>query len=293
MRRPIAQIVLFITACLLADGPHVRAQSEPCPPRLASAPDNKQPSDPTILIAKVTFSGLLQMPVSDQDQIAASIKQRTNQNSLDGLTDEAAERVRVAWQDRGYFKVQVTGEEKMLASSATSQRIALSFRVEEGLQYSLSAITFKNNKVISDAAALRGLFPIDDGDIFSREKIEEGLQNLRKAYQARGYINFVPVPDTKFDDDTKLISLDVDLDEGKQFYISSVHILGLDDPARQELLKDLSIKRGQIYTGKFWELFLLKYGSMLPDCGCKEELGMDERAGTVAVTLDFWPCSTH
>ena len=91
----------------------------------------------------------------------------------------------------------------MLTSSPASQRMALSFQVEEGLQYTLGEITFKNNKVISDVAALRGLFPINDGDIFSREKIAKGLENLRKAYGDRGYINFTSVPDTKFDDEKK------------------------------------------------------------------------------------------
>ena len=105
------------------------------------------------------------MPTSDQDQIAASIKHRTYGNSLDGVTDEAVERVKAGWQDHGYFRVQVSGQERMLTSSPASQRMALSFQVEGGLQYTLGEITFKNNKVISEIAAVRGLFPINDGDI--------------------------------------------------------------------------------------------------------------------------------
>jgi len=292
MRSRVAQIVIFTAACLLPDKPRVQAQSAPCPPHSASASVDKQPVGAEISIAAVTFSGLLQMPTSDQDQIAASIKHRTYGNSLDGVTDEAVERVKAGWQDHGYFRVQVSGQERMLTSSPASQRMALSFQVEEGLQYTLGEITFKNNKVISDVAALRGPFPINDGDIFSREKIAKGLENLRKAYGDRGYINFTSVPDTKFDDEKKMIALNIDMDEGKQFYVRSVNVVGLDEPARQEILKDLPIKRGQIYTSKLWELFLLKYGSMLPACGCQEELGLDDHTGAVAVTLDFRPCST-
>ena len=85
-----------------------------------------------------------------------------------------------------------------------------------------------------------GMFP------FSRAKIAIGLENLRKAYGNFGYINFTSVPDTTFDDENHSISLDIDMDEGMQFVIGGVNVLGLDEPARQELLDGLPIKPGQI-----------------------------------------------
>ena len=232
------------------------------------------------------------MPVSDQDQIAASIKRLDYGNSPDGATDDAVERVRAGWQDRGYFKVKVSGEKRTLTSSADSRRIALSFHVEEGLQYRLDRITFKNYKLMADVSAVRDLFPINDGDIFSREKIAKGLENLRKAYGEMGYINFTSVPDTKFDDEKRVIVLEIDMDEGKQFYVSNINVLGLDELARQELLKELPIKSGQIYNSRFWELSLEKYSSIFPDCQCGDsERRLDEKAGTVALTLDYRPCA--
>jgi len=293
MRRGFAQVLVFTAACLLAGAPHVRAQGTPCAASSASSADDNQPSGPEISVAEVTFSGYLQMPISDQDQISASIKQQTYGSSPDEVIEEAVQRVTAGWQDHGYFKVLVSGERKTLTSSPASQRIALSFHVDEGLQYTLGQIRFKNNKAIRDAVVLRGLFPINDGDTFSREKIASGLENLRKAYGDMGYINFTSVPDTKFDDERRLISLVIDVDEGKLFHVGSVNVLGLDEQARQELLKELPFKRGQIYTSKLWEkLLLLKYGSMIPECECRTQLGVNEQAGAVAVTLDFRPCST-
>jgi outer membrane protein assembly factor BamA len=291
MRRDIAQIVIFAAACLLAVKPHIRAQSAPCPPRSTSAANDKQPSGPEISIAEVTFSGFLQMPISDQDQIAASIKQQTFGTSLDGVTDEAVERVKAGWQDRGYFRVQVSGTERTLTSSPAIQRIAFSFDVEEGLQYSLGEITFKNNKVISDAAALRSLFPISDGDIFSREKIATGLEALRWAYGDKGYINFTSVPDTKFDDEKRLVTLAMDLDEGKQFRIGDFNVVGLDELTRQELLKDFPLKRGQVYDYGLFKSFILRHPSIsAPNDPNHIYRRLDERAGTVAITLDARPC---
>jgi hypothetical protein len=73
-----------------------------------------------------------------------------------------------------------------------------------------------------------------------------------------------------------------------------MNVLALDEVARQELLNDLPIKRGQIYNSRLWDLSLRKYRSMFPDCECRdyEPHRLDEKAGTVAVTLDFRPCAT-
>ncbi len=290
MRRRVAQIVIFTGACLLADESHVRAQSTACPPSSASASDDKGSSGPRISITEVTFSGFLQIPIPDRDRIADSIKQKEYGNSLDGLIDDAVERVKAGWRDRGYFKVRASGEEATLSSSPTSRRIALSFHVDEGLQYRLREITFKNNKVIRDLAALRGLFPINDGDIFSREKVATGLDNLRKAYGDMGYINFVSVPDAKLDDDNRLASLDIDVDEGKQFHMGAVNILGLDESTRKELLDTFPMKRGQIYDNKLFESFLVNHASMFPEGGHGYSLKQNAKAGTVTASFDFRPC---
>jgi outer membrane protein insertion porin family len=279
---------------MLAGESRVQAQDSGCPTRSAPASNDRHSPDSEISIAEVTFSGSIRLPVSDQNQIAASIRRQGLGNSPDGPTDYATETVRVGWQNRGYFKVKVSGEKRTLSGNPVSRRIALSFNVEEGLQYSLGEITFRtnNNEVISDVAALRSLFPINDGDIFSREKIARGLQNLSQAYGEMGYINFTSAPDINFDDENKLISLAIDMDEGKQFYVSSVNILGVDEMARQEVLNDLPIKGGQIYNRRLWELSLRKYTSVFPDCKCDEsERQLDEKAGTVALTLDLRPRS--
>jgi hypothetical protein len=75
------------------------------------------------------------MPVSDQDEIAASITERPyGTASPDQVTELALEIARAGWQNRGYFKVLVNGDATTLTSSPVSQRIALGICVDEGLQ---------------------------------------------------------------------------------------------------------------------------------------------------------------
>ena len=203
---------------------------------------------------------------------------------FDGVVGEAEERVRAAWQNLGYFKVQVSGDARILTSSPISQRIVLSFRVDEGLQYRLGQVRFLKNKAISDVGTLRALFPITDGDVFSREEIGTGLENLRKAYGELGYINFTSVPDTRFDDQERLIYLNIDMDEGKQFRIGSIIFSGLDETAQHEALQDFPLRPGQVYNTKVWELFSMGHNLLLDSCSNERQL--DERAGTVTISLN-------
>lgn len=235
------------------------------------------------------------MAYADQEQISASLKRGTYRGSADSVATEVIERVRRAWQDRGYFKVQVRGDAKLLTGSPTSSRMAVTALVDEGQQYRLREITFKNNRAISNTWALRNLFPIRDGDVFSRKEIAKGLENLSKAYGQPGYVNFTSIPNTGIDDQQGLIDLDIDVDEGKQFSVSRVNVLGLDEVAPQNAAKDLLLKPGDVYNQRLANLFVENNASLLPTGASPDSrihLRPDEKSGTVAVTFDFRRCPT-
>lgn len=211
------------------------------------------------------------------------------------MVEEAIERLRAGWQNHGYFQVDVNAEGKILTRSESEIQIALLAQVNEGVQYRLGGITFKNNKVLTDSAKLRDLFLIKDGEIFSREKLAEGLENLRKAHSELGYINYTGVPSSSFDEEKTLGYLDVDVDEGKRFVIASTEVKGLDWVAGQRLLSDPAVKPGNAFNSRLWEIFVKKIPPLHPGCGCPDfqALHLDEQMGTVQIELDFHPCSAN
>ena len=98
--------------------------------------------------------------------------------------------------------------------------------VEEGARYRLGSITFTGNKAVSNVKALRNTFVLRDGDWFNATMIQKGLENLKKAYGQLGYINFGAIPKPVYDDQKKTVSLDIDIDEGKPFYVSRIEFQG-------------------------------------------------------------------
>jgi len=264
--------------------------------RPSSSSVGEQSSSPQVTVAELLLEGDLHMAISEQERIAASLKRREYSGSPEGVASEVAERVRAAWQNRGYFKVEVQEDAKTLTSGPGTNRIAVAVQVVEGPQYRLEKITFKNNRAISNAHALRSLFPIKDGDVFSREQIAKGLETLRNAYGDMGYINLTSIPNTHLDEARMLIGLDIDIDEGKQFLVRSVNVLGLDENVSRDTQKDLLVKPGDIYNRRLASMFVRDHISLMPTDTSPESrihLNPDEKTGTVVVTFDFRFCPTE
>ncbi|MFZ0294848.1 MAG: outer membrane protein assembly factor BamA [Candidatus Sulfotelmatobacter sp.] len=217
--------------------------------------------------------------------------------------DEDTERVRNEYQNRGYFKVIVDqpktqihdtghkGTHIPLLQSGPGKAVDITMPIEEGDRYTLGGITFKNNKAVSNVKALRNLFPIKDGDIFSKDKIGKGLENLRKAYGEQGYINFTSVPETRFDDDKKQIFLDVDVDEGKQFYVRRIEFQGNTTTRDKVIRREIALEEGNIYNSRLWELSLLRlnqlgyFDQLKPEDPNITDRKLDEKDGLVDLTL--------
>ena len=217
--------------------------------------------------------------------------------------EEDTERVRAEFQNRGYFKVVVeeaktdihdtghAGPHVPLLQGGPGKAVDITMPIEEGARYHLGTITFKNNKAITNTVALRGLFPIKDGDVFSREKVAKGLENLRKAYGEAGYINFTSVPDTSFDDEKKLVNLIIDVDEGKQFYVRRIEFQGNTTTRDKVIRREIVMEEGQIYNSRLWEFSLLRlnqlgyFEQLKPDDPNTTDRHLDEKNGSVDLTL--------
>ncbi len=217
--------------------------------------------------------------------------------------EEDTERVRAEFQNRGYFKVLVEepktqihdtghkGAHIPLLQSGPGKAVYITMPIEEGDKYTLGGITFKNNKAVSNPKVLRSLFPIRDGDTFDRSKIAKGLENLQKAYGQLGYINFTSIPNTSFDEQKKQVTLDIDVDEGKQFYVRRIEFQGNTTTRDKVIRREILLEEGQVYNQGLWEVSLQRlnqlgfFDNLKPDDPSVTERHLDEKAGTVDLLL--------
>jgi outer membrane protein insertion porin family len=135
------------------------------------------------------------------------------------LADEAAERIRADFQERGYFQVLVQAPSSQpLGISDGKQNILIIVSVTEGDQFRLRTITIQNvapDRVLSiSTATLRDQFHLRDGDLFKTTEIRAGLERLRQLYVNRGYAGASAEPDTEIDSASHRVDLTLRITEG-------------------------------------------------------------------------------
>jgi outer membrane protein insertion porin family len=217
--------------------------------------------------------------------------------------DDDMELVREALQNRGFFKGNVgdvqtkirdTGHADFhipLVRPGPGKAMDITVPIEEGDRYKLGEITFKGNKAIVNTQALRAQFAIKDGDIYSREKIAKGLENLKNAYGTQGYINFTSIPTPRIDEEKKLVYFDIDIDEGKQFSVRRIEFQGNTTTRDKVIRRELMLEEGQVYNEQLWKLSLQRlnqlgfFEQLKPDDPNVTERHLDEKEGLVDLTL--------
>jgi outer membrane protein insertion porin family len=278
-----AEVVL---AELLGEHGHqfatIRTEVKTIPPAAVSITFHVK-EGPTVKVGKIQFTG--------NDNLSARTLRNAMVNSkpigiphsiiLENLfartfdaskLDEDTERVRAAYRERGYFKVipsdaqvhvrDAGGLNPFTLRPSTGKRADITIPIEEGERYRLGGITFSGNKAITNTKVLRAQFAQKDGEWFNATLFGKGIEQLRKAYGGEGYINFVPSPVPRFDDAKHLIYLDIDIDEGKQFFVSRIEFTGNTITRDKVIRRELLLEEGQIYNSRLWDLSILRLNQL-------------------------------
>lgn len=202
------------------------------------------PPSPKIVVEDISITN--DSLVSSQ-HLQQLLREMANQQFDDNSDDEIASRAKYELQREGYFKANVTTSDiQVMRETPTQKLVAVTLRIDEGRQYRLQQIKFDGNRVFT-SSQLRQAFAIKDQGVFDTEEIRTGLEELRRLYASKGYINFTPVPNTESDDQVQTVVLSVDIDEGKQFKIGSLMVGGNWPEGDQEKLAGIA----HSYAGGF------------------------------------------
>ncbi len=211
------------------------------------------PSSLQITVRHLNLMGATQISPADRLQISSDIEKR---KYTEDSVSEISDRLCYALQERGFFKASAaTPEVTVVSSNPTEQIIDVTYQVHEGQRYRLKQITFRNVQptkgFVFSEKELRQAFQINDGEIFDTDKIRVGLEQLRKVYASKGYVNFTPVPNTEADDRMGTIALRIDVDEGLAFRVGDLVLDGIEPVpgAGAKLLESWKQYEGRVYDG--------------------------------------------
>jgi beta-lactamase regulating signal transducer with metallopeptidase domain len=173
---------------------------------------------PKFVVDELRIEGDVHNRNGVRERVLKAWKNREYDNSQEPV-DEAGERIRAEFQERGYFQVVVHApSSRPLGVSDGKQSILIIASVAEGDQFRLRSISMQNvtpDRALSiSTATLREQFHLRDGDVFNMTEIRTGLDRLRQIYVNQGYVDATAMPDTKIDSASKRIDLTLRITEG-------------------------------------------------------------------------------
>src|SRR3989442_13862597 len=135
---------LLAVICILVLSSSGHAQSTNIPkPCLQTAEDARDGPHRKLIIEGISFDGPIHMPDYVVAQIVADVNDHDwNADDLAWPNEFAEGGLREAWQNQGYFHVQVSAEAKSLGQDSGDERFQVIAHVDEGLQYHLGDISF-------------------------------------------------------------------------------------------------------------------------------------------------------
>jgi len=222
------------------------------------ANDRRQNKNAGILITDFTITGTQTISATELARITSDMVGAC----YDEDSEEMEERLRAAFQDRGYFRVEVKSLRiKPRDPLGVPKPVTLEGDISEGPQYRLADVSFVNSHAFP-AAKLREQFPLKKGALMERGKIASGLESLRKLYGTRGYLDYVAIPETQFGSNAT-VNLAVTIEEGPQYHIGKLDIVA-DKEVAGRLRMEWKLAEGDVYDYTYIDEYLTAARELLP-----------------------------
>ena len=221
------------------------------------------------------------------------------------LNEDLEVGVRGIYQDNGYFKVVVkdpilenidTEGFRMgvpIAGRTHGKAVNITIPIEEGDRYKMGALKIVSadpDKALSlKVDALKSIFPLHPGDIFSTAKIRKAMQDYTKAYGQYGFIDFTAEPQFDIDDNAKRIDITLRFNEEKQYYVRRIDFVGNTTTRDKVIRRELLLDEGQLFNKRAWEISILRLNQLDYFDRIEEdkavEIKRNQKEGTVDLTL--------
>jgi outer membrane protein insertion porin family len=191
--------------------------------------------------------------------------------------DEDGERIRQFYQSKGYFTARVINHSEkvydvygrglripLVNEKKPGKHVDVTMVVAEGNLYTLRNFSFIGMKLFRTPDLIaRQVFRMNKGDPFSTEKLQKGLDDLRKLYGNFGYIDFVGSPDPEIvPGSDNQVDLSVDIDEGHQFFVRRIDFQGNNTTRDKVIRREMLVNEGDLYSQQLWDTSVLRLNQL-------------------------------
>lgn len=165
--------------------------------------------------------------------------------------------------------------------------------VSEGRQYRAGEIKVEDNTEFT-ADEIKGVVGLKTGDVVKGYSVvQKGLENLKKLYGSRGYIQFNSgfAPDFKDDPNDPgkgIADITYGVEEGKQYTLRRLEFIGNTFTRDNVIRREVLLNEGERYNEQLWDLSILRLNQLGYFNQVKKEdatVNTNEKEGQVDLTV--------
>jgi len=243
---------------------------------------------PKVKVGRITFTG--NHAFSDRKLIRAmrhsrpyaipmylfNINVLTKTFDRSKLDEDLEVGVRGLYQDNGYFRVVV--KDPVLKTTDVEGRAFpgvkhkhgkatnITIAIEEGQRYRMGTLRIvsadPDRGLTLKVDALKAMFPLKEGDIFSLGKVRKAFENYKNVYGQYGFIDFTSEPVTDADEASKRINLTLKFNEQKMYYVRRINFIGNTTTRDKVIRREILIDEGQLFNQRAWEVSILRLNQL-------------------------------
>ena len=198
-------------------------------------------------VRDVEFVGTSRLSAEDlREQIA--LRLGSVYNPVD--VQRARERLREAYEDEGYFEVQITPNVEKFADGD----VKVTFTINEGRRITIDRIVVRGNEGLTDEQIKEAMatrerqYFILRGTV-QRQRLEEDMDRIVARYQDAGYVQArVERHEATVDRERARVTITIDVVEGPRFTVGDVTLTGVTLLPEDEVRRQLRFKRGDVFS---------------------------------------------
>ncbi len=146
----------------------------------------------------------------------------------------------------GYADVQVAGATAELAPDRTG--FFVTYQLDEGARYRVGRVEVVSNIRNLDAASLRGLVRVEEGDWYDGEAVERVSQSLQDTVNLRGF-PFVDVqPRIQRDRENRRVDLTFEINEAPRVFVERIDISGNTRTQDRVIRREFRLAEGDAFN---------------------------------------------
>src|SRR5215470_6143652 len=223
----------------------------------------------------------------------------------DKLNEDLEVGIRGLYQDNGFFRVLVkepvlenidTRNNRLampvpIMGKSDGKAVNMTIPIEEGPRFKMGTLRIVSadpDKALSlKVDALKGAFPIKQGDILNVSKLRKAMKDYTSIYGEYGFIDFTAEPDFDIHDDTHIINLTLRFDEQKQYYVRRIDFSGNTTTRDKVIRRELLIDEGQLFNKRAWEMSILRLNQLDYFDRLEEDKAVEIKRNTKEGTVDL------